>query len=351
MRKGKDKRLAFLAILLVSALLAGCGSSGADSSSMDINGAGAAAVPSAAQEAYYDEYGMADYDGGSGEALEEELSELATGESSSGAAALSDRKLIRTVDMEVETKEYDQLLSALEAEVAAKGGYIESMDSYNGSSYSSYRSARYAYLVLRIPKDKLDSFLALVSDIGNVVRRSDSVEDVTLRYVDLASHRNALRTEQERLLALLEQAENIEDIITIENRLSNVRYQLESMESQLRTMDNQVDYSTVRLNVSEVKELTPVAERTVWERISDGFVESLADIGDGAVEFAIWFVVNIPYLVIWAVVIVAAVFVLRLLFRRRRARKEARKKEKYAASVQPAVGSSIERKEEQQNSK
>ena len=66
----------------------------------------------------------------------------------------------------------------------------------------------------------------------------------------------------------MEKAESIEDIITIEQRLSNVRYQIESMEAQLRTYDNKVDYSTVHLDVSEVKELTPVHEETLWERIS-----------------------------------------------------------------------------------
>ena len=65
------------------------------------------------------------------------------------------------------------------------------------------------------------------------------MDDVTLRYVDVDSHKKALETEQERLLALLEKAENVEDIITIENRLSDVRYELENYESQIRLLDNQ----------------------------------------------------------------------------------------------------------------
>ena len=85
------------------------------------------------------------------------------------------------------------------------------------------------------------------------------------------------QTEQERLLQLLEQAESIEDIITIEQRLSDVRYQLESMESQLRSYDNQVDYSTVYLYIDEVEVYTPVEEETTWERISAGFMDSLKE--------------------------------------------------------------------------
>lgn len=141
--------------------------------------------------------------------------------------------------------------------------------------------------------------------------RSENVQDVTLTYVDLQSHRDALQTEQERLLQLLEQAESIEDIITIEQRLSDVRYQLESMESQLRSYDNQVDYSTVYLYIDEVEVYTPVEEETTWERISAGFMDSLKSIGEGIKEAAIWFVIHIPYLVIWAIVIVIIVLILK----------------------------------------
>ena len=221
----------------------------------------------------------------------------------------TDRKLIKTVDMDVETREFDYLMETVEEQVKALGGYIENLNTYNGSSYSGYRGTRNADLTIRIPKQQLDAFLDTVSGASNVIRRSDNVEDVTLAYVDLESHRDALRTEQTRLLELLERAETIEDIITIEERLSNVRYQLESMESQLRTYDNKVDYSTVYLNIDEVEIYTPVEEDTVWERISSGFAESLHDIGEGLVDFGVWFVVTIPYMVVWSIIIVILIFI------------------------------------------
>lgn len=76
-------------------------------------------------------------------------------------------------------------------------------------------------------------------------------------------------------MTYLEQAESIEEMMTIESRLSDIRYQLESMESQLRTYDSQIEYSTVSLYISEVVELTPVEtkEQTTWERISEDFTK------------------------------------------------------------------------------
>lgn len=247
------------------------------------------------------------------------------------------RKLIKTVSMSVETKEFDAMMSAVENRLLSLGGYIESSDIYNGSSYSGYRSSRNASMVLRVPQDRLEEFLKEVSDIGNVTRRSDSVEDVTLAYVDLESHRDALRTEQTRLLELLEKAESLEDVLTIEERLTSVRYQLESMESQLRTMDNQVNFSTVYLDVAEVRELTPVAEEGIRQRIAGGFMESLSDIAEGAEELFVWFIVNLPHLVIWAVVLLLVIFGVRKCRRRRKARRAAEAAGDAKASDKPGT--------------
>lgn len=241
-------------------------------------------------------------DSGSGEYVSEEAS---------ASRKESDRKLIRTVSMDVETKEYDGLLVMIEDEVERLGGYIESLDSYNGSIYSSYRNSRYADMVLRIPQNSLNQFLGSVEGVSNVISRSENVQDVTLSYVDLESRKEVLLVEQERLLAFLEQAETMEDIIVLEERLSEIRYEIESKESQLRTYDNKVTYSTVYLNVQEVKELTPVKEETAWERISNGFLQNVEDIVEGVTNFFIELLIMTPYILLWTVVIALAILAIR----------------------------------------
>lgn len=240
------------------------------------------------------------------------------------SAAFSNRKLIRTVNMDVETKEFDNLLSAIRTQVKTLEGYIESMNTYNGSTYYGYSGTRNANMTIRIPVAQLDDFLNTISGIGNVIRRSENEDDITLTYVDLESHKAALLAEQTSLLELLEKAETVEDIITLQSRLSDIRYQLESMESQLRTFDNKVDYSTVYLNIDEVEVLTPVQEKTTWDRISEGFMNSLKNIGNGFKEFAVWFVINLPYLILWAAIIAVMIFVT-LFFVNRGDKKRAKK--------------------------
>ena len=95
-------------------------------------------------------------------------------------------------------------------------------------------------MTARIPAKRLDEFVQRVGEQSNITNKEERVEDVTLQYVDLESRKKALATEQDRLLELLEKAESVEDIISIEARLSDVRYELESMESQLRTLNNQI---------------------------------------------------------------------------------------------------------------
>ena len=233
-------------------------------------------------------------------------------ENGSTSSLPSDRKLIRTISMEAETEDLTMLSDTLTARIAALGGYVESKNLRNGSAYSGYYR-RTLNMTVRIPADKADEFVAQVSENSNIVSSTESIDDVTLQYVDTESHVKALETEQERLLDLLGKADNLKDILTLEERLTKVRYELERYASYLRTLDNQVTYATIHLSVTEVKEYTPVIEEepTVWQRISKGFGRSLKDIGEGFTDFFVWFTVNSPYLLIWGVIITVIVLVLR----------------------------------------
>ena len=166
-----------------------------------------------------------------------------------------------------------------------------------------------------------------------MVSSSRSTEDVTLQYVDTESRVNALKTEQTRLLELLSQADNMTDLLEIESRLTDVRDELERYASRLKVLENRVDYATVNLSISEVKEYTPVEEPTLWERISKGFRDNLEGVGDDLLDVLVWFIVSLPYLVVFAVVITIIVRVVKRIRRRRVAKKAAK---------QPKAGDSKE---------
>ena len=222
------------------------------------------------------------------------------------------QKLIRRVNIDAETEDLDALLVQLQAQIGTSGGYIESQNLYNGSSYSNYRN-RNANLTIRIPADKLDGFVVQLKDASNVVNYSESQEDVTLTYVSTESRIQALETEQARLLELLAQAQNMSDLLEIEARLTDVRYELESVTSQLLVLANKVDYATVNLYISQVKVYTEVEEQTVWQRIASGFKQNLKNLGNGVVNFFVWIVTYSPQIVLSAALIAGGRFLLRRL--------------------------------------
>lgn len=341
-KRGRLRLIA--AILGIAVVVSACGGSRAGKVTLS------AETPAAAAGDYaYDT--AAAYDGGmvisneaartsnQYEAAEEEIAESGEVVSNQEATAASGRKLIKTVNISAETEDFDALVPNLQKQVEALGGYIESISVYDVRSYyveDQNVKQRCANLTARVPKEKLDGFLTQVGEQTNVTSRSENVEDVTLQYVDLESHKKALLTEQDRLLTLLEQAETVEDIIAIEGRLSEVRYQLESMESQLRTYDNQIDYSTVYLNIDEVRKYSAPQTATAWERIRSGFVKSIEDIGFGIRDFAIGFVIDIPYIVVWGIIIAVAVLIFRTVWKvwkKRKAKKTARKEREMEAPV------------------
>ena len=234
-------------------------------------------------------------------------------------APLTDRQLIKTVDLNAET---DALLEAVTQRVTELGGYVENQRVYNGSAYSSRRS-RSASMTIRIPADMLEGFVDHVASHTNIVSRYVNVDDVTLAYVATESRVAALETEQARLLELMAKAETMSDLLEVEARLTDVRYELESVTTQMNVLKNQVSYGTVNLNVDEVVEYTPVEEETFWQRISGGFMDSRRGIGDGIVECTVFVLANLPYLLLIGAGVAAIVFLAKRSIRKRKAKKNS----------------------------
>lgn len=268
------------------------------------------------------------------------------------ANVADNRKLITTVSLEVETEEYDVLIPALEEKIAQAGGYIESRNDYN-TGYYGEDGLRSSYMSIRIPSEQLDQFLKTVESQSNIIYRNLYVQDVTLQYVDMESHKKMLLAEQESLMKLLETAETVEDIITIEGRLSEVRYQIESLESQLRTYDNLIDYSTVSINIAEVERYTPAIEKGTWEKISTGFTENLYKVRDGLKNFAIGFVISLPIIFVWVVVIAIFAVIIRIgivISRKKKQKKINKMQQDYINATQQAnVAQSMEQSMDQKN--
>ena len=273
-----------LVLLLLLGMLTGCGAKNAMTEAAAPAAGAPMATEAAMEEVLYDEAG--------------------SGISNTATAMPENQKLIRTVYMDAQTTSMDGVMSWLENRVAELGGYFEQKSIRRSGSRDDGSYYRYADMVIRVPAENLDGFLAQIGENTVVTSTREETENVTLQYVSTKSRVEALETEQKRLLELLEEAGSMEDLLTIEERLTDVRWELENYASQLRVLDNQVDYSTVYLNINEVDKPKVVTERTVWQKIGDGFAENTIDLWDGIVAVFVWLLSSLPFLIPLAVVAV-----------------------------------------------
>ena len=229
------------------------------------------------------------------------------------------RKWVITMSLTAETENLTDAMGLLAEKIQASGGYVESQ-SISGTAVNSGRSPS-AYITVRIPAEQLDSFVEDVSGMTNVVSSSRYVEDITLRYTDTEGRVKALKTEEARLLELMEQAETMSDLLEIEGRLTEVRYQLENYTSTLRLYDNQVDYATLDLTLREVEKFTPPEKQGFWQKVTSGLADSIVDLGQGIVDFVAWVLIELPYLVLVGLLGWLLVFLTRRSIKKRRAKK------------------------------
>lgn len=216
-------------------------------------------------------------------------------------------KIIRNVTIDGETKDFDSAVSAVKSQTSQQGGYIENSEIRGGESLSGgYRSARTAEFVIRIPADKLDSFLAETEGMLNITASTESTTDVTLDYYDMQSRLDTLTGKKAALETMLEKAVDLNEILTIQNELYAVIADIESYQSRLNVYDNKVNYSTVDLYITEVVEFTVIEdeEPSFGDRISKAFKESWENFGEFCQDFVVFIVSALPVLMFPAIALV-----------------------------------------------
>ncbi len=221
-------------------------------------------------------------------------------------------KVITTIFLGFETTEFEKSLDRMYALIEENKGYISSSNIYFRNYYDTQRM-RSGEFAIRIPRDKLNQFKSQIPDIGNLVNESSSKEDVTRYYTDTESRLKVLEIKESRLLSLLEKAEKIEDIIALENQLSEVIFEKEELKKTLVSLDDRIDYSTVNLSLEEVRKVstTETKETTFVDRIGNAFNNSLYQFRRSAENFAVSIVYNLPFLLVLLVVVLIVYKVVR----------------------------------------
>jgi chromosome segregation ATPase len=137
------------------------------------------------------------------------------------------------------------------------------------------------FLTARVPADKLEQALAEFRKLGVMARLNTSGNDVSGALADYDARLNAARGEEAQLLDLLKQAKAVSDLIEIRGRLTNVRSEIESLQSQKGALQNQVDMASIQATLYEPnaapEEVHPAGRvGQAWAKAADAAATMLA---------------------------------------------------------------------------
>jgi hypothetical protein len=307
-------------------------------------------MPMAAMSASDGEDYTGDEGGESGGAAAKEGTDPSSDPAAQTDLQKSNRKIIYTGNISLQTLEYDQASNSIHAKITQYGGFIESEDTYNDDPYWYYkertgsaanRTRRNLNITARIPADQFDAFMKDLEKDGQVVNSSINARNVSVTYATREASKKALEIEQSRLLEMMEKAESVEDMIRVEERLTEVERELNSEKTELSALDRDVNFSTIYISLQEVFEYSEkVVEVTYGERLQKAFGRAV----DGFVSFwqelILFIVETFPFLIMLAIVIV----LLRRLLRRRREKKAVERarleeiRRRAAAQAQAGMG-------------
>ncbi|MFI0899638.1 DUF4349 domain-containing protein [Streptomyces sp. NPDC020983] len=269
-RRARHRRPVPAALLLAGALaLAGCSaSSGKDSSSSSDSAAGpAASAPAAGNQ----EGGSRSSGSGTGAVQDEGSGAKAApsaGSSGSRAPHPSVSYLVRTASLSVRTPHVADALRQAKSFVADAGGYSGDEDTATGTDGGVSSTVQ-----LRVPSAAYDGLLDRLSGLGSLLSRKVSVQDVTGKVVDVQSRVKSQKASVERVRALMQQATDLDDVVSLESELSTREADLESLEAQQASLQDQTNLATVTLTLSEPP--APAVHKKAEKARHDGFWTSV----------------------------------------------------------------------------
>ena len=213
-----------------------------------------------------------------------------TDDTASKNEATESRKIIKTYNLSLETKLFNEDCAFIVAEAEKLGGYVSNSSVSGNTITSDQRASRFARYTIRIPSEQTEAYVALLSDRCNVRSSNLTTEDITESYYGIRSQLDSLVIQEQKLNAMLEKASSLSEMITLDDKLTAVRAQINELNYKLQNMDKSVDYSYVYIGLNEVIEYQS-EEKTYWQKlgkaVSDSF-ENFVDVLGALLIALVW---------------------------------------------------------------
>ncbi|MDO4754013.1 MAG: DUF4349 domain-containing protein [Bacillota bacterium] len=242
------------------------------------------------------------------------------GSEAKDAPVNKDKKIIENYTIGIHTDQFDEAKRLLEDTARKMDGFISSFEIYTTEHRDSGRKIRNATVVVKIPTEKSAEYLEILHGIGEIYAESKTMDDVTKEYRDIEIEIRNYEEAEKRYLELFKKAENIEDMLLVENELSRLRNLIDTRKAILMNYDYKVMYSTFYINLNEKLDLKPSVnvEPGMWEKAKNGFIKGVNAIISGAQQFLIFIISILPALILGTVVILIVWMFIRAAGKRKR---------------------------------
>ncbi|MFJ8662024.1 DUF4349 domain-containing protein [Streptomyces sp. NPDC093795] len=294
-------RAAAAAALLTTALLVtGCGADGTGMDSADKKDMSAAEPATGSK-------------GGMAEAPGRGAADAASGTEQQAAPpskAPAQQHVIRTASLSVEVADATKAVATAHRVTAGAGGHVE-----NESTERVDDTHVTSHIVLRVPQERYDTVLAELAGTGKLLGRKADAKDVTEQVVDVESRIATQRASVARVRALMQRAERLADVVTLEGELSRRQADLESLLAQQASLKDRTSLATITLQLTEKEKPRP-EER---EEGRPGFGDALSGGWNALVGAVTWIGIVLAALAPWLAVALIAFALWHRLIRPRRA--------------------------------
>ena len=224
---------------------------------------------------------------------------------SGSTAAEVDQKIIKTGYLEIVVDSASETAAKISALTTGKGGYAQDI-----SISEDEDGTKYGSITVRIPANEFENTMAEVKKLAvSIETESTAGQDVTEEYTDLEAQLKNAQAQEAEYLVILQKAESVEDILSVQSYLGQVREQIERLQGRIKYLSNLTSYSTITVYLSEEPTINlPSKEFRPWSSIKEA-AQAVISVLQSLVITGIWLVilgggVLIPIVVvIWLVVL------------------------------------------------
>jgi Tfp pilus assembly protein PilP len=230
------------------------------------------------------------------------------------------RMIIYSADVQLDIVNYDEQYEKIVSKVNEMGGYVSDAN----TSYKYYdeanpeNSLKYGYMTIRVPQEHFTGAVDFLKTIGVEKNQNIWSQDITAQYRDIADEVANLEIREAKLREIMDRAEDVEDVITVERELSRVRGEINNYMGTLKNWDRLVSLSTIRIELNEVETLEPrikPIDKTLMQKARDGFVNSINQLKYLGESLFVGLVAFSPKLVIWVILFFIGYKIVRWLLR------------------------------------